>query len=63
MSHAKIFGVTIFLFCFFMNGNTKQAQCALLESASLRKRKRKAMKRINKLIKYFKKKKIMPSGS
>ena len=49
-----------------MNGNTERAQVPFLVSASLREKKRKAMERIKKKIKYNKisKKgnKIMPSG-
>ena len=47
-----------------MNGNTERAQCALSRVSSLRKRKRKTMKRIKQFIKYPKKvikKKIVPT--
>ena len=43
------------IFVFFMNGNTERAQCTLShKSASLKKKKRKAVKRLNKFIKYLK---------
>ena len=59
-SLGSVFGRTrahayLFFFFFYMNGNTQRAQCALLESASLKKRKRKAMKRIKQIYKISKK--------
>ena len=47
----------LFFLFFLMNGNTERAQCALsrVESAALKKRKRKAIIRIKQIYKIFKK--------
>ena len=64
---AMIDSVFFFFFFFFMNGNTERAQCALSRVCILKKRKRKAVKRIKQIYKTSKrvikkrKRKIMPS--